>query len=80
MLPVKIPYGDRQRVSNDARSRLFSLTADELDDLWDEDPALAEATEFYLPSGESQTIQRILAVEILVKMQEVYERNLLVCR
>ena len=76
LLPVKIPYGEQQRVSNDVRSRLFTLTADELDDLWDEDPALAEAAEFYRPRNDNQVAQRILAVEVTEKVQQEYEKML----
>lgn len=72
VLLVDIPYGEQHRVSNDIRSRLFTLSEDELDDMWDADPALAEATEFYRPRGAGQSIQRILAVEVTERVQQEY--------
>lgn len=74
LLVVNIPYGDQQRAFNDVRSRLFTLTVDGLDDLWDENPALAEAAEFYRPTGDNQVTQRILSVEVTERVQKEFER------
>src|SRR5579875_210705 len=76
LIPVKIPSQDWQFVSNDVRSRLFTLTPDELDDLWDEDPALAEPAEFYRPRNNNQAAQRILAVEVTERVKQEYEKML----
>src|SRR6266567_7307593 len=35
---VDIPYGEQQQVSEEFRSLLFTITEEELDELWDKDP------------------------------------------
>lgn len=42
---VPIPFGEHQYVSDEFRARLFTITDEELDDLWEEDPAQADAIE-----------------------------------
>lgn len=74
LILVDIPYGEQQRVSSEIYTRLFTLTEDELDDLWDEDPALAEATEYYQPRGDDQAMKSVLSVEMTERVQNDYEQ------
>jgi len=43
---VPIPFGEYHFVSDEFRSRMFTITEEELDDLWDEEPDQADALEF----------------------------------
>jgi CRISPR-associated Csx14 family protein len=74
LILVDIPYGEQQRVSSEIYARLFTLTEDELDDLWDEDPALAEATEYYQSRGDDQAMKSVLTVEVTERVQNDYKQ------
>jgi CRISPR-associated Csx14 family protein len=44
---IDIPYGERQQSSLQFRSLLFDLTPEQLEALWEQNPALAEMMQFY---------------------------------
>jgi CRISPR-associated Csx14 family protein len=77
---IDIPYGERQRVSDEFRSRLFTITDKELDELWEKDAAEAEATQLYrslttssLPM-RSNSEGRILRVFVTEHVKNEYQQ------
>jgi CRISPR-associated Csx14 family protein len=79
---IDIPYGERQQISLRFRSLLFDLTPRQLDDLWEQNPALAERAQFYssvLGQGETASAAqpditgKILKVFVTEHVREIYE-------
>jgi len=60
---VPIPFGNYHFVSDEFRSRLFTITEEELDDLWDEEPEQADALEFAQNIARSGKILEVLMTE-----------------
>lgn len=71
---VPIPYGSRQQVSEVFRSRLYRLTPEEVDDLWDADPEEAEAIEMYQPIVLNSPAARPLKVLLTRRAREDFDR------
>lgn len=65
---VPIPYGEQQQVSDEFRNRLYTLTPESLDTLWDDDPDTAAFIE------RVQTPIPILKVLLTKKVEEEYLR------
>lgn len=70
---VEIPYGEQQRVSEEYRSLLFSITEEDLDELWNKDPARAEMVETYRLITRESTFTPVLKIELTASVEESYK-------
>jgi len=71
---VEIPYGEQQQVSDGLRSLLFTITEEELDDLWDKDPQQAEMVETYRRITQKPTSAPVLQIRLTERVKDEYER------
>lgn len=76
---VDIPYGERQQISPQLRSLLFNLTPEQLDDLWERNPALAESAQFcgavsYQGVVQPDITDKILKVFVTEHVREKYQK------
>lgn len=71
---VDIPYGEHQQVSETFRSLLYTITDEELDELWDKDPSQAEITETYRRIAQDVTTTPILKIMLTNGVKNEYER------
>lgn len=71
---IEIPYGKQQRVSEELRSLLFTITEEELDDLWDKDPQQAEMVETYRRIAQKPTSVPVLQIRLTEGVKDEYER------
>ena len=71
---VEIPYGEQQQVSEAFRSLLFTLTDEELDDLWDKDPQKAEIAETYLHITQEPAFTPVLQIRLTNRARDEYEQ------
>ena len=71
---VDIPYGERQQVSSEFRSRLYALTEEDLDNLWDQDPAQAETIETYRQITQTQAGIPLLKILLTISARDEYLR------
>lgn len=61
---VDIPYEERQEVSESFRSQLYTITEEELEDLWDKDPTQAELAETYRRIAQGTSPNRTLKIQL----------------
>lgn len=73
---VEIPYGERQQVSEAYHSLLFTITEEELDELWNKDPAQAEGVETYRRIAQEPAFTPVLKIKLTARVKEEYERML----
>src|SRR6266568_2114959 len=71
---IKIPYGKQQQVSEGLRSLLFTITEEELGDLWDKDPQQAEMIETYRRITQKPTSAPVLQIRLTERVKDEYER------
>src|SRR5258708_26874767 len=71
---VEIPYGEQQQVSEVFRSLLFTLTDEELDDLWDKDPQKAEIAETYLHITQEPAFTPVLQIRFTNRARDEYKQ------
>jgi CRISPR-associated Csx14 family protein len=70
---VEIPYSGQQ-VSETFRSLLFTITEEELDDLWDSDPEEAAAVEVYQRVAQDEPTEKLLKVMLTKRARDEYQR------
>ncbi len=73
---VDIPYGEQQQVSEEFRSLLFTITEEELDELWDKDPVKAESVETFRYITQEINFTPILTIKLIMRVKKEYERLL----
>src|SRR5260370_14336063 len=73
---VEIPYGEQQQASEEYRSLLFTITEEELDELWDKDPTQAEIVETYRHITQESTFTPVLKIKLTARVKKEYERKL----
>ncbi len=72
LLLVDIPYGERQQVSAEFRTLLFTITEEELDRLWDQDPQQAERIEVYRRFTQRHALTSTLKIKLTTSASEAY--------
>src|SRR2546429_5983652 len=70
---VEIPYGEQQQVSEEYRSRLFTITEEDLDELWNKDPTQAEIVEAYRHITQQPTFAPVLKIKLTVSVKKAYQ-------
>jgi CRISPR-associated Csx14 family protein len=71
---VEIPYGTQQQVSDEIRSMLFTITPEQLDDLWEKDVAKAELAETYRRITGKEAFNPDLEVRLTQSARDQFER------
>ncbi len=71
---VEIPYGERQQVSTELRVLLFTISEEELDELWDRDPQQAERIELYRRVTQEQAVTPVLQIRLTESVRDEYEK------
>lgn len=74
LLLVDIPYGERQQVSAAFRTLLFTITEQELDELWDQDPQQAERIELYRRITLEQAAMPVLQIRLTESISDEYKK------
>ncbi len=70
---VEIPYGEQQQVSEEYRSLLFTITEEELDELWNKDPTLVEIVEAYRHITQESTFTPVLKIKLTANVKKAYK-------
>lgn len=73
---VEIPCGEQQQVSEEYRSLLFTITEEELDELWDKDPVKAESVETFRHITQETTFTPKLAIKLTTTVKQEYKQML----
>jgi CRISPR-associated Csx14 family protein len=74
---VDIPYGERQQVSESFRSKLYTVTEETFDDLYEANPEEAEALEFTqdIAQGVGQVLEVLLTEHAAKQFQELWDHD-----
>jgi len=70
---IPIPYGEKQDPSEEFRSHLYTITDEQLDELWERDVEQAETVEFYSPLTQDNDEGGLLIVELTRNAAEQYQ-------
>lgn len=74
LILVDIPYGEQQRVSEHFLAQLYTLDDEQLNQLWDKNPAQAEAAEFGRLLTGGNITGRMLDVLVTQHVKDDYAR------
>lgn len=70
---IPIPYGEKQHPSEEVRSLLYTITDEQLDELWERDAEQAEMVEFYSPLTQGNDEGGLLTVELTGNAAKQYQ-------
>jgi CRISPR-associated Csx14 family protein len=69
---ITIPYGEPQRLSAEARSLLYNITDEQLEEWWERDAEQAKAITYYHQMNKSGGQGKIIDVELTKEVAEQY--------
>jgi len=69
---IPIPYGEKQHPSEEVRSLLYTITDEQLDELWERDAEQAEMVTYYRQMNENNGKSKIINIELTKEVVEKY--------